>query len=379
MVNMRSTIIALLVPAGHTWTASANGLAKRETNLTTFDPLKYVNQLIGSANEGNVFAGATLPYGMTKAVADVDGQNTGGFATDGSNVTGFSSMHDSGTGGNPSLGNFPLFPQYCPEDELNNCNFPIAARATHYVNDSIKASPGFFALTLENGIHAEMTVAQHTALYHFNFPAHDSSKGVALSPLIMLDLTDLWKSRQNASIDIDEFTGRMKGNGTFLPSFGAGYYGLHFCVDLAGAEILDSGVWINNRADTEPKKLFVTRGFNLFYLQGGGFVRFKGPVEGSISARVGMSFISADQACHNAEREIPGPEYDFGGLVSEAEEAWRQKLSPISIETGGVSEAMQTNFWSGIYRTMISPQDYSGENPLWSSSEPYFDSFYWYV
>ena len=50
-----------------------------------------------------MFAGATLPYGMAKPVADVNGLNTGGFATDGSGVTGFSAMHDSGTGGNPSL------------------------------------------------------------------------------------------------------------------------------------------------------------------------------------------------------------------------------------------------------------------------------------
>lgn len=28
----------------------------------TFDPLQYVDQLIGTANGGNVFAGATLPY-----------------------------------------------------------------------------------------------------------------------------------------------------------------------------------------------------------------------------------------------------------------------------------------------------------------------------
>ncbi|KGM92023.1 uncharacterized protein PADG_11813 [Paracoccidioides brasiliensis Pb18] len=44
-----------------------------------FEPLinvlGYIDQLIGSRNGGNVFAGATLPYGMVKAVADVDGQN----------------------------------------------------------------------------------------------------------------------------------------------------------------------------------------------------------------------------------------------------------------------------------------------------------------
>jgi len=36
---------------------------------------------------------------MAKAVADVDGDKEGGFASDHSNVTGFSHMHDSGTGG----------------------------------------------------------------------------------------------------------------------------------------------------------------------------------------------------------------------------------------------------------------------------------------
>jgi hypothetical protein len=36
---------------------------------------------------------------MAKAVADTSEDNQGGFATDSNQVTGFSSMHDSGTGG----------------------------------------------------------------------------------------------------------------------------------------------------------------------------------------------------------------------------------------------------------------------------------------
>jgi hypothetical protein len=37
--------------------------------------------------------------GMAKAVADVDAEsNQGGFTTENANVTGFSTMHDSGTG-----------------------------------------------------------------------------------------------------------------------------------------------------------------------------------------------------------------------------------------------------------------------------------------
>jgi len=41
----------------------------------------------------------TACQGMAKAVADVNGEDQGGFASDGSNITGFSHMHDSGTGG----------------------------------------------------------------------------------------------------------------------------------------------------------------------------------------------------------------------------------------------------------------------------------------
>ncbi|KAJ4372708.1 hypothetical protein N0V86_008072 [Didymella sp. IMI 355093] len=313
------------------------------------------------------------------AVADVDGENTGGFSTDGSNITGFSALHDSGTGGNPSLGNFPIFPQVCPGDDINTCNFPIAARATAYKNDSVKARPGYFGVELENGIHAEMAVAEHTALFRFDF-SKALTANASGSPVILLDLTDLWASRQNASISIEasdgEDTGRMKGNGTFLPSFGAGSYQAYFCLDVQGGTIKDSGVWVNNRAGTEPKQLYVTRGFNLFYLQAGGYLRFQKPLNGTLDARMGLSFINTDQACQNAEKEIPGPDLGFQSLVTRAEHAWRAKLAPISLSTGNVDSSFVTSFWSAVYRTMISPQDYTGENPHWQSTEPYFDSFY---
>ncbi|KAI1391753.1 glycoside hydrolase family 92 protein [Hypoxylon trugodes] len=344
--------------------------------LTVFgaDVLQFVDPLIGSNNGGNVFAGATRPYALAKPVADVNGQNTGGFSTDGSGVTGFSAVHDSGTGGNPSLGNFPLLPQICPGDEVNNCNFLIGERATQYVNDSVVARPGYFAVELASGVKATMTSSEHAALYRFEFPAGDSDGDS--HPLVLLDLTDLWQSRQNATVLVDPTNGRFKGNGTFLPSFGAGSYVMHFCVDFFGGEIFDNGVWVNNRGGTEPKELFVTRGFNLFYLEAGAWARFDSLVNNTLTARVGVSFISADQACQRATDEIPEPLDDFDRLVTETEDAWRLKLSPVSINPGGASEDFQTSFWSGLYRTMISPQNYTDENPYWNSGIPYFDSFY---
>lgn len=95
---------------------------------------------------------------MAKAGPDVVGENQGGFSSDGSPVYGFSHMHDSGTGGSPSLGNFPIFPQSgCPNGDINACKYPIHERAVKPVAGKVEAKPGYFDITLENNIRTEMT------------------------------------------------------------------------------------------------------------------------------------------------------------------------------------------------------------------------------
>lgn len=307
---------------------------------------------------------------MAKAVADVNGEeNQGGFAPDGSNITGFSTMHDSGTGGSPSLGNFALFPySSCAGDDVDGCTYPKKSRAATYSNASVKASPGYFGVTLDSGVAVDMTTAQHTSLFRFKFPASNGS------PLILLDLTDLSDSRQdNGTISVSGDTGRMTGNAIFLPSFGSGNYTLFFCADFSGGTIRDNGIFVNSRANSTVKDLKISRSINGYPLPGGGFIRFaQGTSE--VLARMGVSFISSDQACSNAESEIPN--YDFDSVQTAAVDAWRAKLSPIVVSRTRVDSSYLTNFYSGIYRTLVNPQNYTGENPIWQSSEPYFDSFY---
>ncbi|KAF7523273.1 hypothetical protein PCG10_006677 [Penicillium crustosum] len=338
-----------------------------------YNVLQYINPLIGSANGGNVFPGASLPYGMAKAVADTDSEsNQGGFAYEGGSVTGFSSMHDSGTGGNPSLGNFPLFPYAkCAGDDVNGCVYPKNQRKTKYKPESVQAHPGYFAIELASGVRVDMTTAHHTSLFRFQFP-HDNST----SPLILLDLTDLSNSRQdNATISVDNTTGRMTGDARFAPSFGSGTYVLHFCADFKSpAAQRDSGIFVNSRASAGVHDLKISRSINGYPLPGGGFVRFKSAPDNTVLARVGVSFISTEQACAHAESEIP--HFDFNATRQTAIEQWTDKMRPIRVSRTNIDAFVLSNFYSGIYRTMINPQNYTGENPLWQSSEPYFDSFY---
>lgn len=236
------------------------------TSTRSLEALAEVMHIISPATHlttspGHSFAGASLPYGMAKAVADsVPPGNQGGFTLDGSDINGFSHLHDSGTGGSPSLGNFALFPfTECDHDDVNGCDYPKKSRGTGYVDGSVKASPGYFGLTINSGIEVDMTVSHHATLLRFSFPASNGS-----SPLLLLDLTDLSDSRQdNGTISVEPSTGRMTGHSRFLPSFGSGSYVAYFCADFKSvAGVRDNGIFVNSRASTHIKDLKISRGIN---------------------------------------------------------------------------------------------------------------------
>ncbi|KAI1336984.1 glycoside hydrolase family 92 protein [Xylariaceae sp. FL0016] len=346
------------------------------------DILRYIDPLIGTVNGGHVFPGASLPYGMAKPVADANnyGEIAAGFVSDHSQIQGFSSLHDSGTGGSPSLGNFPLFAHPgCPEDDYSKCKYTSYERGTQRVNNSATARPGYFAIGLNNSVYAEMTATEHTSLFRFRFPktAEVLSDGIKVpnSPLILIDLIDLGNSRTGGDVQVNTDSGRMIGNGTYRPSFGRGEYKAHFCADFRGAEIRKAGTFLEKNA-TDDKQALGYFGSGYFIPSGsaGTWIHFAKPAAGHIMARVGVSFISVAQACLNAEREIP--DFGFAEVVKASEQAWADKLSVIQADHRGMSQDSLVTFWSGLYRAMLSPQDYTGENQLWRSTEPYYDSFY---
>ncbi|KAK0628851.1 glycoside hydrolase family 92 protein [Bombardia bombarda] len=327
---------------------------------------------------------------MAKAVADTQSpaENAAGFVSDDNAILGFSHMHDSGTGGQPSMGNFPLFVHPgCPGDNFTKCDYSVMARPVKRVPSSAVASAGYFSINLTNSVQAEMTVTEHAALYRFSFPGTDTIKiytdddepkpkaDVPYSPVILVDLVDLGNSRSVGGIQVYPETGRVIGEGQYQPSFGAGHYHSFFCADFKGARIRKTGTFKSNEAVEEPKFLDgVGGGFSIPTGSAGAWIQFEKPPSDSIMARVGVSFMSVDKACANAEAEIA--DFGFERVEKDARQAWKEKLSVIEVDSTGVTEELQTTFWSGLYRTMLSPQNYTGENPKWNSTEPYFDSFY---
>ena len=86
---------------------------------------------------------------------------------------------------------------------------------------------------------------------------------------------------------------------------------------------------------------------------------------------MGISFISSAQACRNLDSEISSSQ-SFDGLVSQTSQAWNsQVLSKVAISSTSATDRQL--FYSMLYGAFLIPSNKTGENPTWTSSEPYYD------
>ena len=86
----------------------------------------------------------------------------------------------------------------------------------------------------------------------------------------------------------------------------------------------------------------------------------------SISVKMGISYVSIENARKNMEAEQPG--FDFDKVRTAAREMWNKDLSRVEIEGGSKDE--RTIFYTGLYHLLIHPnilQDVNGEYPQMES------------
>ena len=93
--------------------------------------------------------------------------------------------------------------------------------------------------------------------------------------------------------------------------------------------------------------------------------------ETSVISRVGVSFISVDQACHNVDAEIPEGT-SLEEIRKETRDVWNsQVFSKVTTMETNVTRLNQ--LYSALYFMHLIPTNKTGENPLWESNEPYYD------
>ncbi|KAM3065536.1 hypothetical protein ACMFMF_011021 [Clarireedia jacksonii] len=327
------------------------------------DLSQYVLTSNGEAGGGNNFPGVCMPFGMVKIGPDMytGSDQYSGMGLTG-NFTGFSMMHESGTGGAPKYGVVSQMPH------LGDIANPLVN-----LNDT-RASPdvstvGYYKSSLGSSITVELGATSRAGFYQYTFP---EGKG---TPNVVVDVSHVLESYRgqnlsqhylggNISISDD---GHYEGFGDYNNGWNrAPEWRIYFCGYFDSSANAKTFIGTASNGSTIAK--YSTDKTAVSTTRLGAVFSFNTT---AVSSRVGISFISSAQACDNVNSQIPSGS-TLSTLTSNAKKVWNNEvLSKVT-----TTETNKTNLqllYSSLYFMHLLPSNRTGENPLWTSTEPYYD------
>lgn len=338
---------------------------------TAQQPVDEVNPFIGTSNYGTTNPGAVCPQGMMSVVPfNVMGSDLNRFdkdkqwwstpySSDNKFFTGFAHGSLSGVGC-PELGSLLLMPT------AGDLQVDYTAYGSEYTNE--QATPGYYATRLSKyNILAEATATMRTGLSRFTFPKGKSH--------ILLNLSEGLTNESGATVrfvsDTEIEGSKLQGSFCYNP---AAVFPVYFVMKLSKAP-QRKGYWKKQRpmtaeavwdADAGKYKIYGSYTREMSGDDVGVWFDFETAEGESIQAKVGISYVSIENARKNLETEQPG--FDFDRVRTAAREQWNNDLS--RIEVGGGTKDQRTIFYTGLYHLLIHPnilQDTNGEYPQMES------------
>ena len=338
---------------------------------TAQQPVDEVNPFIGTSNYGTTNPGAVCPQGMMSVVPfNVMGSDLNRFdkdkqwwstpySSDNKFFTGFAHGSLSGVGC-PELGSLLLMPT------AGDLQVDYTAYGSEYTNE--QATPGYYATRLSKyNILAEATATMRTGLSRFTFPKGQSH--------ILLNLGEGLTNESGATVrfvsDTEIEGSKLQGTFCYNP---ATVFPVYFVMKLSKAP-QRKGYWKKQRpmtaeavwdADAGKYKIYSSYTREMSGDDVGVWFDFETAEGESIQAKVGISYVSIENARKNLETEQPG--FDFDRVRTAAREQWNNDLSRIEVEGG--TKDQRTIFYTGLYHLLIHPnilQDTNGEYPRMES------------
>ena len=327
-----------------------------------------VDPMLGVSGGGNVFPGPVVPFGMIKPGPDMvaplgHDANAGWNAT--GDIRGFSQTHVSGTGGGAKYGNILVMPTTGSPAPLDS----------HSPRADEKASAGYYSVKLARfGIETEITAARRAAIYRFRYPA--GAPHNLLPSNLLFDVSQFLVSSirtgENQSLAASEVRVLSPTEVAGSTSVTGGWnkqpnsYTVYFYAKT-DTPAASWGTWLGDRLEPGGKSVHGPA-----KTSAGAWLTFAAPAGHPVLMKIGISFLSVEQARRNLEAEIPG--FDFAATRAAAVAAWNKALGTVELK-GETREQAQV-FYTALYHTMLMPTDRTGENPLWKSTEPYYDDYY---
>lgn len=91
-------------------------------------------------------------------------------------------------------------------------------------------------------------------------------------------------------------------------------------------------------------------------------------------SRVGISWTSTEKACRNVKDEIPA-KMDFDSVVEDTKSEWNSKVLN-KITTTNTNDTSLQLLYTSLYFMHLIPTNQTGENPDWTSDEPYYQDIF---
>ncbi|MGA9851533.1 MAG: GH92 family glycosyl hydrolase [Gammaproteobacteria bacterium] len=332
----------------------------------TPSPAAAVNPLIGSANGGNTFPGAALPFGMLQwSPENTRGQHDhtaapGGYQYDAMRIRGFSLTHLSGTGCRGASGDVPFMPVTMPITRSPSADSTDRYYASDFRHADEHATPGDYRVRLANGVTVELGAALRSGMARFEFPADKPAN-------LLIRVSDSEVGSSAAEVHIDKRTRTVTGSvtsgnfcGYLAKADRRSYYTLYFVAKF-NQPFASTGAWHDavvraGGTTAHGGTGYGDKGFPTVGKGSGAWVGFDVTHGATINTRVGISYVSLANARANLEAEIP-----HGATLAQVRErargAWNDVLGRIVID-GGTPE-QRTTFYTALYHVLLQPATFS--------------------
>ncbi|MHA6758501.1 lectin [Streptacidiphilus sp. PAMC 29251] len=355
--------VAALLASGAT-AAPAFATAKPAALVTS--PASLVNPFIGTSNAADDFPGADAPFGMVQWSPDTPSRpDGGGYEYKDSSITGFSLTHIAGPGCGAG-GDIPVLPTV-------GAVSTSATDAFSHANES--ATPGSYAVSLNNGVKTELTATTRSGMARFTFPSSTQSN-------LVFKLANSQNGDSNTQFNVVSST-EVSGQVTSGKFCGAGnaytvYFDMVFDQPFAGngtaaVKATPSATPSTGAKPSAPeaknkptlhgakppaKKGVTAKAVTPQAAANDGYVTFNTTSNPVVQAKVGISYVSTANAVAN--RTTENPNWNFAGTQSAGLSAWNALLG--RVKTDGGTTAQQAVFYTALYHSLLHPNVISDSN-----------------
>ena len=355
--------------------AAADRSGQSSAPVNPASPVEYVNPFIGTDlfsgrdsrgilevfHRGMTLPGPTRPWGLAQVSPDTypkghgstlaeDPTNQGskvwptgsqtGYAYEDSAIEGFSHTHLNGTGCS-GYGNVLV------TATRGRPGTTEGEYRSSFGHETEEATPGYYAVTLSDyEIDAELTTTERVGVHRYTFPETETAE-------ILFDVTHhAQSSPAEGSVTIEPENDVVRGETTVKEDFCGGVrsYTVYFHAEVE-KPFTEYGTWDNDVSGTgrTPGSTSERSG------DCGAYVEFATSGDETVVVKVGLSYVSQEQAKQNLRAEVPG--WDFESVRTAAVNEWDEKLGRIEVE-GGTPE-QRVIFYTALYNCLRYPHVFS--------------------